>query len=268
MKKNIYQAIAALAMALTIVSCSSDDETVAGNGSLKIEFENGYADNSLIFGSPMMATSQNETLKISRVKYIVSNIVLTKEDGTTFTYPKSQSYFIVDASNPASLILNLNNVPAANYTAVKFGIGMDQAQYELGVDGQGDFWTEAQTADMTWNWASGYKFLLFEGTFTSSTVTSDTPFMVHTGKTGTDYNYTEISLPLPTKALVRTDVTPQIHLSTDLSKIIDGTNKISLTANNGMGMGAMIMGGANLPLITANLSGVFAVEHVHNDADN
>jgi hypothetical protein len=31
------------------------------------------------------------------------------------------------------------------------------------------------------------------------------------------------------------------------------------------GMGAMIMGGANLPLITSNLSGMFIVNHVHND---
>jgi hypothetical protein len=89
--------------------------------------------------------------------------------------------------------------------------------------------------------------------------------MIHTGKTGTDYNYTVINLDLPTNALVRSNITPQIHLSTDLSQIIDGTNKISLTANNGMGMGAMIMGGANLPLISANLANMFAVEHVHND---
>lgn len=267
MKKIVSQAVAVLAIALTVVSCSNDEAAVSGTGSLKVEFENGFAGNALILGSPMRATSQNEILKISTVKYIVSNIVLTKEDGTTFTYPKSQSYFIVDASNPSSLILNLNNVPSANYSAIRFGIGMDQAQYNLGVDGQGDFWTLAQTADMTWSWASGYKFLAFEGTFTSPTVVSDTPFMVHTGKTGTDYNYTEISLALPTKALVRTDVTPQIHLSTDLSKIIDGTNKVSLTANNGMGMGAMIMGGSNLALITANLPGMFEVEHVHNDSN-
>jgi hypothetical protein len=31
------------------------------------------------------------------------------------------------------------------------------------------------------------------------------------------------------------------------------------------GMGAMIMGGANLPLVTSNLSNMFEVHHVHND---
>ncbi|RAR69271.1 MbnP family protein [Flavobacterium aciduliphilum] len=265
MKNNIKKAIALLVIATTLISCSKSEDAVSGTGSLKIQFENGFAGNELVLGAANMPTSQNEVLKVSSIKYIVSNIVLTKEDGSTFTYPKASSYFIVDESTPSSLILNLSNVPAANYKSITFGIGVDQAQYELGQTGIADFWTTAQNAGMTWSWASGFKFLAFEGTFTSSTVTTDTSFMIHTGKTGTDYNYTEVSLALPEDALVRTNITPQIHLSTDLSKIIDGTNKINLTAHNGMGMGAMIMGGSDLPLITANLSSMFTVEHVHNN---
>jgi hypothetical protein len=265
MKNSLKKSIALVAIAITLVSCSKSDDAITGTGALKVEFENGFADNALVLGSATVPTSQNEVLKISSVKYIVSNIVLTKEDGTTFIYPKEQSYFIVDEATPSSLLLNLSNVPAANYKSIKFGIGVDQAQYDLGQTGIANFWTTAQNAGMTWSWASGFKFLAFEGTFTSSTVTTDTSFMIHTGKTGTDYNYTEVSLSLPTNALVRTNITPQIHLSTDLSQIIDGTNKINLTGHNGMGMGAMIMGGADLPLITANLANMFSVEHVHND---
>jgi hypothetical protein len=125
-------------------------------------------------------------------------------------------------------------------------------------------WTKAQAAGMTWSWASGYKFLAVEGTFSSTTCT-DVSYMIHTGKTGTNYNYTTTTLDLPTNALVRTNITPQIHLSSDLSQIIDGTNKINLSSRNGMGMGVMIMGGADLPLITSNLPQMFSVEHVHND---
>lgn len=265
MKNSLKKTIAFFAVAIALVSCSSNDDTVSGSGSLKVEFENGFADNALVFGSATVPTSLNEVLKISSVKYIVSNIVLTKKDGTIFTYPKAQSYFIVDGSDTSSLILNLSNIPAGDYKAIKFGIGVDQAQYELGQSGISDFWTTAQNEGMTWSWASGFKFLAFEGTFTSSTVATDTPFMIHTGKTGTDYNYTEVSLNLPTNALVRTTITPQIHLSTDLSQIIDGTNKINLSDHNSMGMGAMIMGGADLPLISANIANMFSVEHVHND---
>ena len=74
-----------------------------------------------------------------------------------------------------------------------------------------------------------------------------------------------MTIDLPTKAMVRTTITPEVHIIADLSKIIDGTNKIKLSDNNPGGNGAAIMGGANLPLITQNLSSMFTAAHVHND---
>ena len=257
-----------MAIALAFASCSDDDNAVkdvSGTGSVGIEFDNAYGDNDLILLSQANTTSNNEVLKISTVKYIVSNIVLTKTDGTTFTYPKSQSYFIVDETDVNSHVLDLTNVPAGDYTKIRFGIGVDQAQFNLGASGQGDFLAIAQAEEMLWSWSAGFKFIAFEGLFTSPTVATATPFMVHTGQTGTSYNYTEITLDMPTKALVRSTITPVVHIVADLSKVIDGTNKIKLSDNNESGMGAMIMGGANLPLITANLNSMFSVDHVHNN---
>jgi hypothetical protein len=268
MKNTILKNIAIMAIAFAFNSCSDDDSVVndiSGTGNLGVEFDNAYGANNLILSTQGNTTSNNEVLKISTVKYIVSNIVLTKADGTTFTYPKSQSYFIVDEANTDSNVLDLTNVPAGDYTKIKFGIGVDREQFNLGASGQGDFLAEAQAADMLWSWSAGYKFLAFEGIFTSPTVTAATPFMVHTGQTGSDYNYTEITLDMPSKALVRSTITPVVHIVADLSKVIDGTNKIKLSENNEGGMGAMIMGGANLPLITANLNSMFRIDHVHND---
>jgi hypothetical protein len=83
--------------------------------------------------------------------------------------------------------------------------------------------------------------------------------MLHTGKTGTDYNYATVTLDLPENALVRTNITPQVHIMADLAQLIDGTNKINFAD------GAMVMGGAKLALVTANIANVFEVHHVHND---
>jgi hypothetical protein len=266
MKNTINKVITVLAMTAVLASCSNnDDETITGNGNLTVEFDNAFGSNDLILSAQANTTSQGEVLKIDKVKYIISNIVLTKEDGTTITYPKSESYFLVDEATADSHEIELKNIPAGDYTKIKFGIGVDKAQWELGATGQGDFLAVAQEAGMMWSWSAGYKFVALEGTFTSSTVTAATSFMVHTGQTGTDYNYTEVTLNLPSKALVRTTITPEIHVIADVSKIIDGTNKIKLSDNNMGGMGAMIMGGTQLPLITANLNGMFKVAHVHND---
>ncbi len=256
--KNIrIQAIVFMALTSLFAGCSNDNEAISGTGNLEIEFDNAYGNNDLILTTQANTTSNNEVLKIDKVKYIISNIVLTNEDGTTYVYPKNKSYFIVDEASSANI--ELEGIPAGNYKKIKFGIGVDQAQWELGADGQGDFLVLAQTAGMIWTWSAGYKFLAFEGTFTSATVTTPTAFMVHTGKTGTDYNYTEITLDLPSNALVRKTISPEIHVVTDVSKIIDGTNKFKFSES------AMIMGGASLPLIVANLSHMFNVAHVHND---
>lgn len=265
MKNLIYKAIAVLALSATFTACSNDDETISGTGNLAIEFDNSFKGDDLILDTQANTTASNEVLKISSIKYIISNIVLTKEDGTTFTYPKSESYFIVNEADLATHVLNLKDLPAANYTKVTFGIGVDKEQWDAGATGQGDFLATAQAAGMMWSWSAGYKFVAFEGTFTSATVTTPVPFKVHTGQTGTDYNYTTVALDLQTKALVRSTITPQIHIITDLAKILNSTNVIKLSDNNPNGTGANIMGGANLPLVTANVATMFSVDHVHND---
>ena len=268
MKFQINKIIAVMAITLVLFSCSKDDkntETITGQGKLGIEFDNIFGSANLILNSQANVTSQGETLKISDIKYIISNIVLTKEDGSTLVYPKGDSYFIVSEANIESQDIELKNIPAGNYTKIKFGIGVDETQYNAGQTVQGNFFAQAQNEDMAWTWSAGYKHILFEGMFTSPTVATPTIFMVHTGKSGANYNYTDVTLNFPDKALVRTTITPDVHIFADVAKIIDGTNKIKLTDNNTGGMGAMIMGGSNLPLITANLSNMFTVDHVHNN---
>lgn len=267
MKNILYKAVLILVISIFTTACSSDDEKESADttGKIGLKFDNAFGDNDLILETQSNTTSGNEVLKIKLVRYIVSNIVLTKADGTTFTYPKSKSYFIADENSEAGYKFELTDVPTGDYVKVKFGIGVDKEQWQLGASGQGDFLAQAQAADMLWNWTAGYKFFALEGTFTSATVTSASPFMIHTGQTGTDYNYTEVTLDLPTKALVRTNISPDVHIITDLSKVFNGPNKLKLTDYNAEGMGAMIMGGTALPLITANIATMFKVDHVHND---
>jgi hypothetical protein len=56
----------------------------------------------------------------------------------------------VDELNANSRIINLTNVPAANYTKVALR-GVDKAQWELGATGQGDFLAKAQAEGMMWS---------------------------------------------------------------------------------------------------------------------
>ncbi|HLN96018.1 MAG TPA: MbnP family protein, partial [Flavobacterium sp.] len=117
MKKNLLF-MACIVMGTTVVSCSNDDNnTPSGTGNLTVEFDNVFGANDLILNTASYSTSQNENLKISQVKYIVSNIKLTRTDGTIFTYPKAESYFIVDETDVTTHELELSGIPAGDYTS-------------------------------------------------------------------------------------------------------------------------------------------------------
>lgn len=259
MKFQLKNIVAVMALAFAFTSCSDDDNNaITGEGNLKLEFDNVYGDADFAFNTPY-TNSNGEVVKASNAIYIVSNIVLTKEDGSTYVLPKSESYFFVNEADAASTLLNLPNIPAGNYTKVTFGIGVDQAQFNAGADGQGTMWTDAQALGMTWSWAARYKFVKFEGTVTSATHT-DANYSVHTGKTGDVYNYGEVVLDLPDNALVRTNITPQVHIMADLKKIVDGTTVINFKE------GLDVMGGTKVQNISANnVPTMFEVHHVHND---
>lgn len=258
MKFQLKNILAVMALALLITSCSDDNNEVSGQGNLKLEFDNVYGSSNLAFNTPY-TNSNGEVVKINNAIYIISNIVLTKTDGSTYTVPKSQSYFFVNEADAASTILNLPNIPAGNYNKVTFGIGVDQAQFDAGASGQNGMWETAQALGMTWSWAAGYKFIKFEGTVTSTSHNNAT-FRVHTGKTGSIYNYAEVTLDFPDNALVRTNITPQVHIMADLKKVIDGTTKINFEE------GLDVMSGTKVQNISANnVPTLFEVEHVHND---
>jgi hypothetical protein len=261
MKKYIKNIAILAVIALSFSSCSKNDDNtteITGVGNLKLEFDNVYGAANLAFNTPY-TNSNNEVVKITNATYIVSNIVLTKEDGSTFTLPKANSYFFVNEADNTSTLLNLPNIPAGNYTKVKFGIGVDKSQFDLGASGQGTMWTTAQALGMTWSWAAGYKFVRFEGSVTSTTH-NNANFRVHTGKTGDVYNYSEVVLDFPQKAMIRTTITPQVHIFADFKKVIDGTTKINFEE------GLDVMGGTKVQqIMSTNVPTMFSVNHVHND---
>ncbi len=253
--KSILYAFITIASAFFMSSCTSNDDAFSNTnqlGSLTIKFDNIFNNSDLIPGNSYV-TQFEETLIFDRINYIISNIQLIKEDGSVYTLPKSESYFIIQEVNGQIFSITLPNIPVAAYSKIKFGLGVDEAQFILGATGQGDFLTQANALDMLWNWSSGYKFMAIEGNFTSNSISSS--FKIHTGKTGLAYNYVEISQTLPELALVRKDFVPSIHIMVDINKIFNGI-KLSEQPE--------IMGGQKVSDITENASRMFTVHHVHN----
>ncbi|WKW46801.1 hypothetical protein P3875_01630 [Myroides sp. JBRI-B21084] len=271
--KNIYKMMAVLAIGLLYAACTNDDDStiIEENtfGNAEFYFDNGVNGDKLILGSSYK-NSNGETLTINRFNYIISNVVLIKADGTEYVYPKAKSYFII--SEEADLhTISLKDIPAGDYTKVKFGLGVDNQRYLEGEAVQQEFWNYAAQHNLTWTWSTGYRFINFEGTFTPSQANKSQKlaeqfgFQIHQGSNSATDNYREIVLNLPTTARVRKGESPNIHIVTDANKIVDGTNKIILKDNlNPAGTNATIMGGENLIKIAENSLNMFTVDHVHN----
>lgn len=256
---------------LFVQSCSNDDkEDITGNGNLSLFFDHSLNGDKLILNTSTHTNSNGETLKVSRFTYIVSNIRLHNVDGTVFTYPSDEGYFIVN-SELNNLEIDLSNVPAGDYNKITFGIGVDQPKYLTGESEQQAFWDLAQTQFMTWAWITGYKFINFEGTFTSSEITTPTNFRVHMGSHGTALdNYREQTVDFPSVAKVRRDRSPNVHFVVDANKLLDGTHKLKLSeALNPAGTTAIIMVNAEkAPKVAENATQMFTVDHIHQGGHN
>lgn len=254
----------ALLLCLSIIACSSEDENLEGQtGILTLKFDNGVGDQDFFFNTSY-SKSNGESFKLTALKYIISNVRVKDSKGNIFTYPSADNVFIVDeanGNNAGEIFITLNDVDAADYTEVTFGIGIDQTRYALGADGQGDFLTQAQDAGMMWSWATGYRFMRFDGTYSDAT-TTDGALAIHMGSVGTSLdNYREVTLTFPNTVKVRENAQPEIHIEANIAKVFDGETSVNFAD----GYNQVHTNATTTPVIANNLKGIFEVHHVHNN---
>ena len=259
----------AIMLSLTILSCNNDDDSttddlIGQTGNLVLKFDNGVGDQDFIFGTTYNK-SNGESYTLQTLKYLISNVRLTDENGTEYTVPYDENVFIVDeekANNAGEIRITLNDVDAANYTSVTFGIGIDQERYALGAEGQGDFLTEASEAGMMWSWATGFRFTRFDGTYSSLTTTNEA-LNIHMGSVGTALdNYREVTLSLPNSVRVRETKTPEIHIKADIAKVFDNTTSSISFAD---GYSQVHTNAETTAVIADNMTTIFTAHHVHNE---
>ncbi|WP_044403741.1 MbnP family protein [Lacinutrix sp. Hel_I_90] len=259
----------ALLLCAIIFSCSSnDDDSIAEDlsgqkGQLILKFDNGIGDQDFIFGTNY-SKSNNESYKVDNLKYIISNIRIKDSQGNLVMNPEQDNAFIIDeaeANNAGEILLTLNNIDAADYTEITFGIGIDQERFALGANGQGDFLELAESKGMLWSWAAGYKFIRIDGTFSNDSVT-DEPLNIHMGSVGSSLdNYREVTLSFTNTVRIRQHTSPEVHIKSDISKVFDGIT----TINFADGYDQVHVDAVETPIVANNISRMFIVHHVHND---
>lgn len=252
-----------LVLVIAFTACKKDTKTqepaptptpAPTTGTLKINFENMVDTVALQFDTDYK-NAKGETYKINKFMYYISNIVLTKNDNSTYVEPNS--YYLVDASKPASSIVSMANVPFASYKSVSFMLGVDSMRNVAGA-GTGAL---DQSNGMYWVWATGYIMLKLEGSSPASGA-SNKALTLHMGGFGGEYKAQRmfnLSFGSST-ADVTSKITPLVHLSVDANKMFVGNDSLSFATSY-----FQMSANANVKKYADNYAKMIEFEHVHND---
>jgi len=227
---------------------------------LSVEFDNVVGADNLALNTGVYTNSSNEMFNITKLKYFVSNFVLTADDNTVYTVPQQECYFLIDESDPASCIVHLN-VPQARYKNLQFIVGVDSARSSADLSQRtGSLDVTGAAADMYWTWNSGYIFFKMEGTSAASPET-DHNYLYHIGgfSNATINNIKTINLDLSAKGMpiVKEGRNPNVHLFADIEKLFDGSQKFSIAQH------PAIMNDPFSAIIAQNYANMFS--HNHTD---
>lgn len=254
-----FTLMAALGL-IVAISCSKkeDEPTPAAKpGTVTLYYEGVAGANSLVYGTNYTNAS-NESFQVSMFNFYVSNIKLTKEDGTIYEVPTTNNsgYYLIKKSRE----IELADVPAGTYTSIEFTVGVDSLRSTMAPADRGgdlDVGDTAKGGSMYWSWNSGYIFMRFEGTSPAVpdstkgkfvqdaagawtfdtiqyTVWNDV-FNIHVGGFGgysaaTKNNLRKVSLSFgDSKLKVSEDKKPEVHMTADVLKIMDGTKSHSFS---------------------------------------
>jgi hypothetical protein len=268
MKKNILYIFSLLIIPASVFTgCKKKDNDdnnnntgLTGTNAIRMEFTHKVGSQLLALNTGNYTNANGDQYTVSRFRYYLSNFRFRKTDGTYYTVPSDVNsdfgYFLIDEGNADSKNISIPNIPAGDYDAVEFLIGVDSLRNTTG----------AQTGSldpangMFWSWNSGYIFVMFEGNSPQSTAANNA-LVLHTGGFKQPANnIKKVTLTFNgSVAKVRSNISPEIHLIVDVNEIFANPNTISFATLNTAHMPM-----ATIPL-AQNYADMIRVDHIHND---
>jgi hypothetical protein len=167
-------------IAFLFTSCDKD-KAIATD--ITINFTHTVDASELMTNSMIYTNEAGENYDIQTLKYLISEIALHSEDGSSLLL--DEVHFI-DISDESTFSLTYNEVPNNNYTSISFDMGLDTAKnisYEYVNDDfhATMFWPELN--------GGGYHYMKLEGAYNNYS----TFYNTHTGGTmGADYSFNHV----------------------------------------------------------------------------
>ncbi|MEZ0540938.1 MbnP family protein [Fibrella arboris] len=236
------RSILVLVIALLALTACQKKTVDTSAGALQLALDNRVGNSDLALGTGTYQNKSGETFTVTRFDYFISNIRLLRADGSAYTVPQDDSYFLIREADPASQTVTLNNVPAGEYTQLEFMVGVDSLRNTADVGKRTGVLDPAgsHTSGMYWDWNTGYIHLKLEGTSPQAPLdaTGSRNFRYHIGlfggyQTPTLNNLRTVRVPLSgigKGVQIGNDfsVAALVTVNVDAGKLFDGPTPISI----------------------------------------
>jgi hypothetical protein len=174
--KNILTIISLVSIIL--VSCEKPTKT-----NLTINFSHTVEGANLTTNSMIYTNDAGENYNVQTLKYLISDITLHDENGSSLVL--DEVHFI-DISDESTFSFIYNDVPNNNYTSISFRMGLDTTKNKSNLYVNENYHTTMAWPDMM---GGGYHYMKLEGDFNDSL----SGYGTHTGGTmGDDYSFNNI----------------------------------------------------------------------------
>lgn len=202
-----------------------------------------------------------EKINFTVFDYYISNVQLTRKDGSVYRVPAETNYFLVKQSDSATHKLSIQ-IPKGEYAQVSYIIGVDSLRSTMGVDQRtGVLDVGAGGRGMYWRWNSGYIFFKLEGKSTASPDSLRNRFAYHIGGYGgydkpsmNNIRRNTITFDKPLTASKKNSI--QINIDVQVEKMFEGEPQLKIAAH------PSVMFGPLTKQIADNYVGLFQVSHV------
>ncbi|GIV27237.1 MAG: hypothetical protein KatS3mg027_1051 [Bacteroidia bacterium] len=177
---SINRVIITIISILFFLSSCNKDIIVPGKVKLSLEFIHSYNNKSILWDTLVYSTCNSDTISISKIEYIVSNIVVYSRGSA---YKQKRSFYVNPRQNKT--VLQLDSVMGFYYDSLSFTLGDNHPYDSLNTD----------IVSMQWPMmmGGGFHFLKLEGYYRKNSL--PTGYAMHTG--GNNLNPIKIVLKYP-----------------------------------------------------------------------
>lgn len=202
-----------LIFSFIFIACGSDDENnTPAEVVVDLKFSQIFDEltvTSLNLSTTVYTNEMGQELNINRLRYLLSRLVLTNENGDTFTL---SPYHLIDLSNAETLSLDTGlTLPEGDYT-LSFVYGFNEE------DNQDGAYPDLNA--VSWNWpqmlGGGYHFLQMDGQYNVNT--EPAPYNYHNGTARVsegvfEQNFVEFNLPNTLTISENSTITIQMNIA-------------------------------------------------------